>query len=192
MHALQVALLVALGAIAAAQVRALCFRGPVDLEPLLAALRRAAGEGDRRAIAQAIAGTFVGRAIAPITGDPAEREDPLDVALEESLLEARSEIVRGLAALRIGGTLSTFLGFLGAAIALTWIHAGDHGLLGLDPSRVTAVGTNGAALSIALGVGGSSFAIGAWMTLRGQARRLTSECERAVDRVRPSHARPGD
>jgi hypothetical protein len=163
------------------RARALCLRGAVDTEPVVKALREATSHARRAALVGVLEGTFVGRALAPI----AEPEAALDVDLEESLLEARAEIARGLQAIRVGATLSTFLGFVGAAIELTWIHAGDHGLLALDPSRVTAMGMNGAALSIALGVGGSSFALGSWMTLRGQGRRLAGECERVVDRARP-------
>jgi hypothetical protein len=163
------------------RLRALCVRGPVDAEAVTKALRAAAGDAQRASVARAIAGTFVGRAIAPLD-DP---DAVLDVDLEESLLDTRTEITRNLQAIRVGATLCTFLGFVGAAIELTWIHAGDHGLMGLDPSRVTAAGMNGAALSIALGVGGSSFALGSWMTLRAHAKRLAEECERVVDRVRP-------
>ncbi|MDQ3037067.1 MAG: hypothetical protein M3Y87_32030 [Myxococcota bacterium] len=164
------------------RVRALCFRGPVDVEPVLKAFRASPALEHRRALVEALEGTYVGRAIAPIAGDG---DSALDVDVEESLLDARGEIARGLQAIRIGATVSTFLGFVGAAIELTWIHAGDHGLLGLDPSRVTAMGMNAAALSIALGVGGSSFALGSWMTLRAQAKRLVGECERTIDRIRP-------
>lgn len=167
------------------RLRALCLRGAVDVEPVLQALRAASGIEQRRSLVGSIAGTFVGKAIAPL----ADPDAALDVDLEESLVDARSEITRNLQAIRVGATLCTFLGFVGAAIELTWIHAGDHGLLGLDPSRVTAAGMNGAALSIALGVGGSSFALGSWMALRGQAKRLAGECERVVDRVRPTGRR---
>jgi hypothetical protein len=118
--------------------------------------------------------------------DPSER----DVALEEGLEDARRGITDRLAWLRIGATVSSFLGMVGAAIELGWVYAGDHGLLGLDPSRVQAIGFGRAALSIALGVGGSSFGLGAWLTLRGFARRLVQDCERAVERLRAAD-RPG-
>ncbi|AKF06444.1 hypothetical protein [Sandaracinus amylolyticus] len=162
------------------RLRALCVSGPVDVDPLVKALR-SAPEETRPAIVDAIAGTFVGRALAPLWRADARS---IDVELEESLADARAAITSRLQAIRIGATLSTFLGFVGAAIALSWVHSGDHGLLALDPRRVSAIGLSHAALSIALGVGGSSFALGSWMTLRAHARRLIDECDRAVDRAR--------
>ncbi len=132
-------------------------------------------------IATAIQETFLGRVLGTFTSSEAAF---VDVDLEESLVDARQSIERGLGALRIGANVSTFLGFVGVAIELSWIYAGDHGLLALDPRRIAALGMNGAALSIALGVGGSSFALGSWMALRAQATRLVRECERVADRVR--------
>jgi hypothetical protein len=162
------------------RVRALCFRGPIDPEPVIGILSRTSGREERRTILEAIQETFVGKVLSPF-GSPAIS---VDVDLEESLIEARQAIERGLGALRIGANMSTFFGFVGVAIELSWIYAGDHGLLALDPRRVAAIGMNGAALSIAIGVGGSSFALGSWMALRAQATRLVHECERVVDRAR--------
>lgn len=168
-------------ALVAERVRALCFVGPVDVEPVLRALGDAKLADRRGAVVAAIGQTFVGAVLRPMTSsEPAMRE----VELEEALADAKSAVVARLQAIRVGGTLSTFLGFVGAAIAFGWVQSGDHGLLALDPRRVTAMGMNGAALSIALGVGGSSFALGSWVTLRGHARRLIGECERAVERAR--------
>lgn len=168
-------------ALVAERVRALCFSGPVDVDPVVRALSDAGTLERRGTVLAAIAHTFVGSVLAPITGsEPATR----DVDLEEALVDAKAAIVARLQVIRVGGTLSTFLGFVGAAIAFGWVQSGDHGLLALDPRRVSAIGMNGAALSIALGVGGSSFALGSWITLRAHARRLIGECDRAVERAR--------
>ena len=155
--------------------------GPVDVDPVIRALRDAGTLDRRGAVLAAIGRTFVGAVLAPLTSSEAATRD---VDLEETLADARAAIVARLQAIRIGGTFSTFLGFVGAAIAFGWVQSGDHGLLALDPRRVSAIGMNGAALSIALGVGGSSFALGSWATLRGHARRLIGECDRPVEPAR--------
>lgn len=163
------------------RVRTLCFRAPVDPELVMGALPPGATSSDQRRVLDAIRSTLVGQVLAPLESPDVAA---VDVALEEALLDVRAVIERGMGALRIGASLSTFLGFAGAAIEMSWIYTGDHGLLGLDPRRVAALGMNGAALSIALGIGGSSFALGSWMALRAQATRLVRECERVVDRAR--------
>ena len=125
---------------------------------------------------------FVARALAPwVLEAPADR----DVATEEALVDAKRAIVGRVQWLRIGGTLASLTGFVGAAIALGSIYYGDHqGLEALDPVRMQRRALAEAAMAIALGMGGSVFALGAWAALRVHARRLVSECDRAVDRLR--------
>lgn len=162
----------------AERVWTLCWVGCVDADALLRHLPHRAADA-----LKAVPGTFVAQTLQPLldqTLTPSERE----VSIEEALIDARNAILVRLMWIRIGATFSTFLGLVGTALYLGWMVAGDHGLLGLDPTRVAARGLNGAAMSLALGVGGSSLGLGTWMALRPYATRLVGECERAADRVR--------
>ena len=179
-HLFQLGVLAGIVGLVAERVRALAGRGPADVEPLLRLVRGAPPDQALATLAS-LRGAFVAHAIAPwLAASPADR----DVALEEALHEARAAIVARLMAIRIGASVSALLGFVGAAMELAWISSGDHGLLDLDPRRLAAIGASRAALSISLGVGGSTLALGAWMALRKQAARLVRECETAVDRLR--------
>jgi hypothetical protein len=180
-HLLQVVVAIGIAGLVLERIRVLCWRGPVDVEPVVSAMRALPREEARRLLVR-LEGTFVARVLWPIV-EEAERGDR-EVALEEALVDAKHAIVDRLAWIRVAGTLSTFLGFVGAAYELGWVYTGDHGLLGLDPARVAAIGMGHAMMSIALGIGGSSFALGSWAALRPRARTLVAECERVVDRLR--------
>jgi hypothetical protein len=180
-HGVQMVVLAAIALVVVERVRALFFRGPVDVEPLVRAVEEL--PRDRAAALLAELDAFAARAMAAALEAP---DRDREIVREEALADAKEAIQARLQAVRVAATLSSFLGFVGAAIELAWVHSGDHGLLGLDPTRVAALGTSRAAISIALGVAGSSFALGAWMALRKQATRLVGECERAVDRRAPA------
>jgi len=102
------------------------------------------------------------------------------VAVDEALFDVTDAATRGMRVLRIGATVASALGFLGAAVQIWWIFNGSHGLAALDAGRVESAGLGRAVLSIALGVAASSFALGSWTVLKKVARARILECRRLV------------
>jgi biopolymer transport protein ExbB/TolQ len=186
-HVVQLLALVGIAALVVERVRALCVRAPLDVEPFLRAILDLSAEDARDVVARA-EGTLVARTIAPALESP---PGEVDVNLEEGLALARQEATRGLSLLRVAATGSSFLGLVGAAVEIGWIGYGEHGLLGLDPTRLASIGLQNAMMSMALGVGGSSFALGCWHVLRGHARGLVHDCEKAVEILRDARGDGG-
>lgn len=164
----QLSLCAALIATAVERTRALCFVGAYDepsVAPVLIAMPRETLE--RLTESQAL----VVRALLPaLLAEVDERE----IALEESLFDIRREIAFRMMLLRIGATCSSLSGLVGAAIAI--------GAMRLEGGSEQALADG--SLAIALGIGGSSFALGVWMALRTHARARLAECERAAERLR--------
>lgn len=180
MHVVQLVVLAALAGTVIERVLAIAVHGPIDGDAFVRGLK-SAPEARRRVWVERAGRAFVARACAPYALAGA---DERDVELEEALLDAERAVIARLQWIRIGASISTLFGFIGAAIPLGSLHYGEHGLAALDPHRLERAAMAEAAISIALGVGGSSFALGSWLTLRGLARTLISECARAVDRLK--------
>jgi biopolymer transport protein ExbB/TolQ len=178
--ALQLLLLAGVLALAARKVGELAGGGVIDADRLL---RRVAEhlEDDLAAYLEPARGTYAGEIVRALL---CESPGDFDLAVESSFVAARERLNSSLLMLRVLATSSTFLGFLGAALAFAWVRSGEHGLLDLDPSRVAHEGLRMAARAMALGIAGSVLALGFFATLRKQARRVERECERVVERVR--------
>jgi hypothetical protein len=104
------------------------------------------------------------------------------VLVEEALVDAQVSIARRLSVLRIGASVCTLFAFVGVAMALGEVPS--HAAASAPAEAASHRGMADAALSIALGAGASSFALGIWSSLRATARGLARDCERAADRIR--------
>ena len=176
LHIIQIVLLLALAALAAERAWALAFVGACDGAALTRMIRRQDTLERAQAACRALAPAHAAR-VADAWLGALSREGEVEARDVEA--QARAAITARLGYLRVGATLSSFLGLVGAANAIFWIHGIDHGLLDLDPTRVTAQGTREAALCIALGIGGSSFALGAVVVLSRSARRSLAQLRQA-------------
>jgi hypothetical protein len=110
--------------------------------------------------------------------------EPDELSLEVAIREQQRRLARGLRALRVLGAASTALGFCGALFHVAWISR-DHGLLDLAPLRVARAGLSAAALSVALGVGGSGLAVSTLLALSARGRQLARDLDavlRAIGR----------
>lgn len=161
-------------------VRVLCVRGPPAVGSFLRGVRALSREAARELVTRA-EGTLVARAIGSAF---AVLPEEADVALEEGFANAETEATERLSILRIAATGSSFLGFVATALAMSGVRSADFGFLALDPAGVWARGMQNAALSIALGAGGASFAFGSWMALRARALQWIRDRERAVEELR--------
>lgn len=115
--------------------------------------------------------------------DPSVAEEERHIEAQTRLGAAEDRVIRGLRVLRIGASIGSVLGFIGAAIEIRWVFAGEHGLLGLQAGLVENIGLGRAALSIALGIATSAFALGTWGILRSGARELIADGRRALSTV---------
>lgn len=103
--------------------------------------------------------------------------DDRSAAVREAVEGVRARITNRLAALRVMGPTASFVGLAGAAAQMSWLRW-DHGVLDLDPSRVLGIAVQAGALCMALGIAGSTTAIGAFFFFRPRARSI----QKAVDR----------
>jgi hypothetical protein len=184
-HGFQLVLAVAMVALVIERVRALCFRGALDgsafRRALVGLVRR--GRVDRAGeLASAARPAFAARAVWPLL-DPAIDNEQRHVEVHDTLMDVENGVGRRLRALRIGATVASLLGFLGAALDIHWVFAGEHGLLPLQAGLVESMGLSRAALSISIGISTSAFAIGVWSLLRHRARELVMEARRVVGSI---------
>lgn len=184
-HGLQIVLLAGVLALVIERVRALCYVGAIDA----AALRRAlsslllAGEHDRAATLAVAARPAL--AVEPTLAllDPAVPNDDRLGQLDERLLDLKQRATERLRTLRILATIGSAIGFLGAAIEIHWVFAGDHGLLGLQAGLVESIGLSRAFLSIALGIATSSIAIGTYTVVASRGRAIVADGRRLLATV---------
>lgn len=99
---------------------------------------------------------------------------------EEAFMDLQDAALSGMRLLRLGASIASALGFIGAAIEIRWIFTAEHGLMALQAGLVESVGVSAAALSIAIGVGTSSFALGAWFALKPYAKELIADARRLL------------
>jgi biopolymer transport protein ExbB/TolQ len=181
-HALQIAVAAGVAAFVIERVRALFWRAALDAPPFRARLVRLlrASDLDRaRELVLAARPAHVAEVLWPVL-DPGVPEGERHVEAQEALDRAEDRATRGLRALRIAATAASALGFVGAAIEIHWVFAGDHGLRRLQAGLIENIGLSHAVLSIALGIATSSFALGAWSVLRNGARDLVADGRRAL------------
>jgi hypothetical protein len=178
-HVVQFAWAVIVAGIAFERVQSLCVRGPVDVEPLVRAVRTLT-RGDALKLLVRLEGSFVATVLRVAVEHDAASDR--EVLVEEALVDAQVSLARRLSVLRIGASVCTLLAFVGVAMALGEVPSGA--VESAPAGTASHPGMADAALSIALGAGGSSFALGIWTSLRATARRLARDCERAADRIR--------
>ncbi|MGE0792352.1 MAG: hypothetical protein AB7S26_42150 [Sandaracinaceae bacterium] len=179
---MQLLLLCAVVALVTERVRTLAFRAPIDVPPFRRAIVRLARRRDKEtllALVRDALPAWPATCVIPLV-DPAHPQDEVDVDVEERLMDVEELATRGMRSLRASATIASGLGFIGAAIQIWWIWSGEHGLAALEAGRVESVGIARAVLSIALGLAGSSLALGSWTVLRNAARDRISECRRVV------------
>lgn len=181
-HAAQLAFLALLLGLIVERARALLLRDRLATDAFL----RAALAAPPRARAE-LALRAEPALVARIVSAGADAEDR-DVAIEEALVDARREATARIGLLRIGATLSSTLGLIGAALEARWAQVGEHGLWALEAGRVEAIAMERSALCIALGIAGSSLALGAFVQLRAASVALLRDVRRAADRMRAAVA----
>lgn len=173
------------------RVRALCFRGALDVPTIRRALVKLLDD-DRLDDAQRLAfATRPALAIEPSLAllDPDVPDDERAGAMDERLLELQAQATKRLRTLRALASVASALGFIGAAIEIHWVFAGEHGLSRLQAGLVESIGLSRAFLSIALGISTSSLALGSWTVLRKQARQRIVEGRRLLGGVEDAFAR---
>jgi len=176
-HLVQLVLLGVIAGLGALRARDLGARAGLALGPLERERQRAGTEAYVDALVAAGEGS-VAAELARAASEPDE------MALEVAIREQQRRLARGLRALRVLGAASTALGFCGALFHLAWISQ-DHGLLDLVPQRIAQQGLSSAALSVALGVGGSGLAVSTLLALSARGRQLARDLDavlRAIGR----------
>lgn len=184
-HAGQIVLLASVVALVVDRVRALCYRGAIDAALLRRALMRLLSGGEHEKAADLALAARPALAIEPTLAllDPAVPDDERLSELDDRLLDLKQRATARLRTLRILATMGSAIGFLGAAIEIHWVFAGDHGLLGLQAGLVESIGLSRAFLSIALGIATSTLAIGTYTLLRGRARAIVADGRRVLASV---------
>jgi hypothetical protein len=176
------------------RLRALCFRGALDAPAIRKALTGLLAAGrldDARGLAL---GARPALAIEPALAllDPELPDDPDDErigALDERLLDLTELSLKRLPTLRVLASVASALGFIGGAIEIHWVFAGEHGLMRLQAGLVESIGLSRAFLSIALGIATSGFALGSWMVLRKHARDRIADGRRLLGSVEDAFER---
>lgn len=125
----------------------------------------------------------VARAI--VEAEPDERA----IAAEDVLAALRNRVVGRLLWLRVMAPAASGLGLAGAAVQAGWARH-PPGLLALDPERVFGMAATTAAICLALGIAGSTTALGALFFLRRRAQEILVGAERIahVTRSLPADA----
>ncbi|MFK7990750.1 MAG: hypothetical protein AB8I08_32315 [Sandaracinaceae bacterium] len=121
--------------------------------------------------------------------DPDAEDDERVLLAQEALMGVESIVVRGMRPLRIGASVASALGFLGAAFQIWWIFNGEHGLESLIAGRVENQGFQAAVLSVAIGIATSSFALGSWTVLKTVAKERLAEARRMLPSVEEAFER---
>lgn len=109
------------------------------------------------------------------------------LALQEGVIRARREVVRGVAALRILGLVCSAVGFVAVAHQISWLSS-DHGLLDLDPVRVGRMAVERATIALSLTLAGSGTAVGLAAVVRARVRaglRDLDAVQNAIERALP-------
>jgi hypothetical protein len=184
-HVLQTAFAVAVVALAIERCRAIFYRQSLEagaFRSALARLLRAHRYEDARAVISAARPAHAAEAVWAML-DPTIAEEERLIEAGDRIGAAEESATRGLRALRIAASIGSVLGFIGAAIEIRWVFSGDHGLLALQAGLVENIGLGRAALSIAIGVATSTFALGAWGVLRNGARELIADGRRVLATV---------
>lgn len=114
-----------------------------------------------------------------VGAEPDERA----IAVEEALASLRERSVGRLMWLRVMAPAASGLGLAGAAVQAGWARHPD-GLLALDPDRVLATAASAGATCVALGIAGSSAALGALFFLRRRALEALANADRVGQRGR--------
>jgi hypothetical protein len=181
-HSIQLVLLAVVVGLVVARVRALSFRGGIDAaamrRALVALLREGRVDEARRLAVAARPAIAVEPALALL--EPELPDDERVGVVDERLLDLTAEAWKGLVPLRALASVASALGFIGGAIEIHWVFAGDHGLLRLSAGLVESIGLSRAFLSIALGIATSSFAFGSLVVLRKRARDLVADGRRLL------------
>jgi hypothetical protein len=122
------------------------------------------------------------RAIAD--AEPAERAITADDAVDR----LRERVVARLLWLRVMAPAASGLGLAGAAVQASWAQS-PPGILALDPDRVLGIAASAGATCLALGIAGSTTALGALFFLRRRAGEVLAATERVAD---VAHRAPAD
>lgn len=105
--------------------------------------------------------------------------DDRAIIVEDALAGLRERVVSRLLWLRVMAPAATGLGLVGAAVQASWAQH-PPGLLALDPDRVLGVAATEGATCLALGIAGSTTALGALFFLRSRAREILVGAERVA------------
>lgn len=149
---------------------------PLDHVPVARAVGRMPERLARLADEQgAIAG--LARAIRDLAPD-----EDRSAAVREAVDDLRARVANRLSLLRILGPAASFVGLAGAAAQMSWLQA-DHGVLDLDPDRVLRMAVQAGSVCMALGIAGSTTAIGALFFFRPRARAIREAVDRFADQL---------
>lgn len=113
----------------------------------------------------------------------AAEPDERVVAADEVLASVRARVVDRLLWLRVMAPAASGLGLAGAAVQAAWARQ-PPGLLALDPDRVLGMAASDGALCLALGIAGSTSALGALFFLRGRAKDILVAADRVAQIAR--------
>ena len=173
--------------------RALLLRAPLDEGPFRRRLVELLAAGDRARASELVRAALpsvVAVCVWPLL-DPSVAESDRLVDSEDRLLVEQARVERGLRALRVGATVGSALGFLGAALEIHWIFAGSHGILRLQAGLVESLAFDRALLALGIGLGTSSLALGTSMVFRRAASRVVAEARRSMSAVHLALREPG-
>ncbi|MEM1416052.1 MAG: hypothetical protein AAGH15_14185 [Myxococcota bacterium] len=190
-HLLQAILFAGMLAVAVRRTRELLWRGArVEARPFTSALRgalRAGNAARARALAEGAGNAWLGR-IARLAFEARDARLDVGALVDEEILELRHAVSRSPRQLRALASLASVAGLLGACGELLWLLGGDHGLKALQAGLVEAMATNGALLSLAMGMATASVALAAraglareGRTLLADGQRLAASLERLLD-----------
>ncbi len=173
------------------RLRALCFRGAIDAAAIRHALMRLLSANRVEDARRLALGVRPALAIEPALAllDPEIPDDERAGEMDERLLELTAEATKRLRALRVLASVASALGFIGAALEIHWVFAGEHGLMRLQAGLVESIGLSRAVLSIAIGIATSSFAFGSWSILRKHARDRIRDGRRLLATVEDAFSR---
>jgi hypothetical protein len=113
--------------------------------------------------------------------DLAPDEDRAAV-IRETVDDLRAHVSNRLALLRLLGPAASCVGLAGAAAQMSWMRS-DHGVLDLDPDRVLWMAVSAGTVCMALGIAGSTTAIGALFFFRPRARTILQAVDRFADQL---------
>jgi hypothetical protein len=154
------------------------FVWPLDRNAVQVALRagvagivRLGEEGETSAVA------MLARAMS--TAEPGEHA----IAIEDALALLREQLTQRLLWLRVMAPAASGLGLAGAAAQASWAR-NPPGLLALDPDRVLGMAVSDGATCLALGIAGSTTALGALFFLRRRALTILEDAHRLAERGR--------